>query len=462
MANGAIRPAGESYRYELAKGITNDNGHPALNEALKPTLGYLVFQEQIMKFLTDFANHDGAESDTVRRGLSKKKGTEQYLPKIHDGFINYMKEHYNETEENAESILKSFLQVIADASRYGFSTNHSTPYSYIGYAGAYLRYHYPLEFLTVALNLQDDDKEQTGKIMSYAKKRGVTVKSIEFGKSRASYNFNREENNIYKGIASIKFLNRKVAEELYELAQDNVYDHNDFAGLLKDIFEKTSIDTRQMEILIRLDFFKKFGSKEVLLEVYLTMADKKKANVVLYPEFDDQEVIEEKKNKRTGEVTKKLKVIKKPLKYGVNLKDNTKEVRLQNIREYEEAVRANPPRKIELYEQIAFEKDNLGYAVSTYPQMPNSVALVIDVNKRYTPRITLYKVKTGEEISVKVKKNKFWVNDIDLLFVGDIIQIIDVVEEYGWKNTNGKWERDQSKIDLFLDKCKIIRGSNRR
>src|SRR5690606_36586075 len=121
---------------------------------------------------------------------------------------------------------------------------------------------------------------------------------------------------------------------------------------------------------------------------YLVMADKKKANTVLYPEFADKDVIEEKANKKTGEVTKKIKTVKKPLKYGVKLKDNTKEVRLANIREYEEAVRANPPRKIELYEQIAFEKDNLGYAVSTSPQLPNSLALVIEVNKKYTPRIT--------------------------------------------------------------------------
>src|SRR5690606_37325718 len=135
----------------------------------------------------------------------------------------------------------------------------------------------------------------------------------------------------------------------------------------------------------------------------------------------------------------------KPLKYGVKLKDNTKEVRLANIREYEEAVRANPPRKIELYEQIAFEKDNLGYAVSTYPQLPNSLALVIEVNKKYTPRITLYKIKTGEEIVVKVNKKKFWINEDDLLVVGDIIQIIDTQEKYAWRNDNGKWIQDESR-----------------
>ena len=120
----------------LGQGIAKDNGHPALNESLKETLGYLVYQEQIMKFLTDFCEHTGAESDLVRRGLAKKKGTEQYLKKIEEGFLHNMTTKYGETEEHAKEILESFLKVISDASNYGFSVNHSSPYSYTGYAGA--------------------------------------------------------------------------------------------------------------------------------------------------------------------------------------------------------------------------------------------------------------------------------------------------------------------------------------
>src|SRR5690606_18731606 len=242
--------------------------------------------------------------------------------------------------------------------------------------------------------------------VSYAKKKKVTIKPIEFGKSRASYSFNREEQAIYKGIASIKFLNVRVAEELYDLAQTKTYDKNDFVGLLKDIFEFTSVDTRQMEILIRLDFFKEFGAKEILLEVYLVMADKQKANTRLYPEFADQVIREEKINKRTKEVTYKEKTVKKPLKYSVGLKDTTKEARLQNLREYEQAVRSNPPRKIELYEQIAFEKENLGYAESTFPTMANNIVIVLDVNKKYTPVLNVYRLRDGQEFRIKVAKNK--------------------------------------------------------
>ena len=56
MANGAIRPAGESYRTELSQGIYRDNGHPALNDFLAPTLGYLVYQEQIIEFYISFVD----------------------------------------------------------------------------------------------------------------------------------------------------------------------------------------------------------------------------------------------------------------------------------------------------------------------------------------------------------------------------------------------------------------------
>lgn len=71
MGNGAIRPAGASYREELANGVFKDNGHKVLNDFLAPTLGYLVFQEQIIEFLNKFCGFTMGEADTVRRGFAK-------------------------------------------------------------------------------------------------------------------------------------------------------------------------------------------------------------------------------------------------------------------------------------------------------------------------------------------------------------------------------------------------------
>ncbi|SDX97225.1 DNA polymerase III subunit alpha [Thermoactinomyces sp. DSM 45892] len=438
LANGAIRPSGESYRYDLAKGITKDNGHEGLNQFLSETLGYMVFQEQIMRFLTDFCGFSGAESDSVRRGLAKKVGTEQFLPAIEAGFIETMRTQYDEDEEHAKQILQSFLKVIEDASDYGFSVNHSQPYSYIGYIGAYLRHHYPLEFLTVALNLRGNDLDKTTKIVHYAKQKRIEIKPIQFGKSRSVYSFSKDEQAIYKGIQSIKYLNAKVAEELYELAKKD-YDRDNFVMLVVDMLEHTTIDTRQMEILIRLDFFQEFGRQEVLLEISKVMMDRKKPDGELYPEF-----------------------VTVSLKYTKGHKEKTKQQRIANLENFEKAVRDHPPQKVSLHEQISFEKETLGYAVSTFEDVSESFAVVLDIDKKFTPKIVLYRVKTGEESVLKVNKKKFYQGDDDLLYVGDVIQILETAEKNGWKNVNGKWVQNPEAKDIWLEKCKLIRKSKER
>ena len=114
----------------------------------------------------------------------KKLGTEQYIPKIKDGFIKTMQEKYNTTKEEAEKIIESFLRVIEDASDYLFSLNHSLPYSMIGFACGYLRKYYTIEYLTVLLNINESNQEPTAKIIEYAKSKGIKVKPLEFYKSK--------------------------------------------------------------------------------------------------------------------------------------------------------------------------------------------------------------------------------------------------------------------------------------
>ena len=87
MGNGAIRPAGASYRDALSNGEFRDNGHKALNDLLSSTMGYLVYQEQIISFLNQFCGYTMGEADVIRRGFAKKTGTEKFIPNIKKGFI---------------------------------------------------------------------------------------------------------------------------------------------------------------------------------------------------------------------------------------------------------------------------------------------------------------------------------------------------------------------------------------
>ena len=263
FGSAALRPACESFRDEVAKGDAYDNGLPELNQFLSNTLGRLALQEDIMKFLTLFCGYSDAESDNVRRAIAKKKGTATLLPEIEERFINYASEHYDVSKEKCAEVIKPFLQVILDASEYGFSWNHSDAYAATGYAAGYLRYYYPLEFLTAALDVFSDDKEKTANIIAYANRRKIKIKPIKFRFSQATHSFDKEQNVIYKGIGAVKYLNAMVADELYKIRDiDTKY----FSDILAKI-GPSQIDTRQTEILIRLGFFSEFGTVAKLLRV---------------------------------------------------------------------------------------------------------------------------------------------------------------------------------------------------
>ena len=277
IGNSAIRPAGASYREDLASGVVRKTGSKPIDDFLSNTFGYLVFQEQIIAFLHQYCGFTMGEADIVRRGFAKKTGTDKYIPIIKNGglltdksdhqikgYIETMKEVYGIEEEKSEQDIVAFIQVIEDASAYLFSLNHSQPYSYEGYVSGYLRTHYPLEFLTTALNINKDKEEKTKSLTAYAKKSGITFQSPKFRHSRAGYFCDKETNTIYKGIGSIKYMNENVANELYEMSG---YNFDDFVDLLYYLKEKTSLNSRQLDILIRIDFFEEFGDINRRLDI---------------------------------------------------------------------------------------------------------------------------------------------------------------------------------------------------
>ncbi len=86
----------------------------------------------------------------------------------------------------------------------------------------------------------------------------------KWGTSRSGYFFNKEENMISKGLASVKYIGSKVADELYELSKEHKYDR--FVDVLNALTE-TSIDSRQLDILIKIDFFSEFGNQRELFRI---------------------------------------------------------------------------------------------------------------------------------------------------------------------------------------------------
>jgi DNA polymerase-3 subunit alpha len=264
FGNGLLRPACASYRNEVADGKFYDNGFAELNEFLAPEMGRVCMQETIMQFLVKFCGYSQAESDNVRRAIAKKKGTETLLPEIESRFIEYSSTHYDITAERCAEVIKPFLQIILDASAYGFSWNHSDSYSAIGYICGYLRKYYPYEFITSALNIFKDNEEKTSAITEYAGEKGIKISPPRFGLSKDIYVYDKETKTISKGIASVKYMNHAISNELYNLRDKN-YTH--FMELLLDIENETTVNSRQLELLIKIDYFMQFGNCAELAKI---------------------------------------------------------------------------------------------------------------------------------------------------------------------------------------------------
>lgn len=264
IGNGAIRPAGASYRDDLANGVIRKSGNEAIDEFMKPTFGYLVFQCQIIQFLHEYCGYTMGEADVVRRHFAKKTGTDKDIPQIKAGFAKTMAERYTMSQEESDAVIADFIQVIIDASNYLFSLNHSQPYSYEGYVSGWLRYHYPLQFLTVAMNINQGKEEKTAALTAYANKVGVKIKSPQFRHSRSDYFCDTATNTIYKGLGSIKYMSADVAEELYSMRDKQFSNFIDFLFAREAMAHKP--DSRQLDILVKIGYFAEFGPAKALLE----------------------------------------------------------------------------------------------------------------------------------------------------------------------------------------------------
>lgn len=203
------------------------------------------------------------EADIVRRHFAKKTGTEKDIPQIKAGFAKTMAEQYGMSQEESDKVIADFIQVIMDASNYLFSLNHSQPYSYEGYVSGWLRYHYPLQFLTVALNINQGKEEKTGALTAYAHKVGISIKPPKFRHSRSAYFCDIKTNCIYKGLGSIKYMSSQVAEALYGMRDMQFENFVDVLFALQQIKDRP--DSRQLDILIKIGYFEEFGPAKALL-----------------------------------------------------------------------------------------------------------------------------------------------------------------------------------------------------
>lgn len=259
LVTACIRPSGASYRDELLARKPHKNPSEIIDNLLSENLGYLIYQEDTIKFLQEICGLSGSQADNIRRAIGRKQKDrlDAAMSDILEGYCSKSPKPRAEAESEA----KEFLQIIEDSASYQFGYNHSVAYCLLGYLCAYYRYYYPVQFITAFLNnAANDDDVYNGTIL--AKQYGIRITSPKFGASKGDYSCDPAKKRIAKGLSSIKFLGSKMADSLYELAHRDIYDR--FSDVLFAIRQESCVDSRQLGILIHIDFFSDYGNQREL------------------------------------------------------------------------------------------------------------------------------------------------------------------------------------------------------
>lgn len=195
--------------------------HPLLEPVLKDTYGTIVYQEQIMQVFQVLADYSLGQADMVRRMMGKKKVDE--MEKQKGKFIERSAQH-GMTSKDAVAL---FNQILSFAS-YCFNRSHSAAYAFVAYQTAYLKCHYPVEYLSALLSSVSSDTEKTQLYIEEALKKGIKVLPPDINHSLSS--FTPDGDNIRFGLASIKQVGEGVIEEIIKEREENgdfksIYDY---------------------------------------------------------------------------------------------------------------------------------------------------------------------------------------------------------------------------------------------
>ena len=379
-----------------------------LDDLLEDSYHYLMYQESIMKYLI-WLGIEEKETYDITKKISKKKFKKKELEELKVKLLKGWMKVVGKEEGFDET-----WKVVEDTARYSFNASHSLSYAYDSLYGAYLKSHYPLQYYTVSLNTFDGNERKTRILTKELSYFGIKLKRPKFRYSKSEYLMDKESNSIYKGVKSYKYLNEQVSNELYNL-RNNVY--NNFVELLEDL-SHTSIDNKQLTILIKLGFFEEFGKSQYLLNIvgiFNKLYGKKILNLTKLPLGLTIEEIKPYANKLTEKQAREID-IKRLINYCVGKLEN-KELPMKDL--------------------FGAMMEYQGYIDYKDESWNENVYIITEIktNKYGTPFVNIYNLKKGESLEIKVYKNTLYKNPLDEY---DVIYAV-IKDKNKKRKVNGEW-----------------------
>lgn len=226
MAQSFIR----RYRHEEAVSFL----HPALEPILGQTFGVLLFQEQILRIATEIAGLSWSEADHLRKGMSKFRADAMEAMKLR--FVNGCQEQSGLTSDQAETL----WQQVEPFAGYGFNQGHATAYADISYRSAYLKTHYPAEFLCARL-ADHGGFHHPAIYMAEAQRLGLTLKPPHVNFSRRKFTLT-DDQVLWMGLGQVRDLRRTAVRD--------IIGQRPYANL-RDLLTKADLQAKEIIHLIQ-------------------------------------------------------------------------------------------------------------------------------------------------------------------------------------------------------------------
>lgn len=257
---------------------------PEMEARLKDTYGITVYQEQVMLLSRDLAGFTRGESDELRKAMGKK-----LVDKMAALEVKFMK-GCKKNGFGPEAKVKKIWNDWAEFAKYAFNKSHATCYSWIAYQTAYLKAHYPAEFMAANLTRNKDDIGEVGKFMDECKNMGMKVLGPDVNESDLNFTVNKN-GDIRFGLGGIKGVGEGAVEAISNERRKN----GRFKGIF-DFMERVNLNScnkKAVESLVlagafdgfadirREQFFVENAKNELVLDSLMRYGNKYQADTAM-------------------------------------------------------------------------------------------------------------------------------------------------------------------------------------
>ncbi len=303
---------------------------PQLEKILAPTYGCIVYQEQVMQIVMELAGYTLGRSDLVRRAMSKKKG--DVMQKERQNFV------YGNEEEGVpgcinrgidEKTANKIFDEMIDFAKYAFNKSHAAAYAVVAYQTAYLKCHYPEEFMAALITSVLDRTDKVSEYVAHCRRLGIQILPPDINEGYSE--FSVSDGAIRYGLSALKSVGRPVIDAIVEERnlRGEYKDLKDFVNRLSN----KEVNKRTIESFIKSGALDSFGvNRRQMMMVYVQVID---------------QVNREKKSAMTGQMSL--------LDFMGEEEKKDFDVEYPPIEEYGKE------------EKLAYEKEVLGVYVSGHP-----------------------------------------------------------------------------------------------